>query len=417
MQEGLSSSIVAGASCVTINPANDGLILVGYRDRPCSGVALDLCLRAIVFGNEFEKPAAALLVLDTLSTGAGVVAELRKRAALALPSLDPATIMVVATHTHSAPTLDPFRTTQPDAAYLAHVFDAAGPAIKQAWNTRENLTMSVGLAEARLCHNRRVVDPSGKATNDWLDPEARHLGYCNSIVRFLTFCETGTGRIRIVINTYGCHPVVLGPGNTKASADYPGYLVRALEAQTGAHVALHVTGAAANINPRECLFAESERARPMGEAIAQAIVQALPAARNIDATPVSVHTEFVTLTCGPHARENYTLRAQNPEVRTVTAEIQVVRLGEVAMVSAPGELFAEIGTAIENASPFPHTFIMGYSNDSLGYLCTEAAIREGGYEASAPLSEDAERPIFEAARKALHAVAVNFRHPVLMDFR
>jgi hypothetical protein len=266
--------------------------------------------------------------------------------------------------------------------------------------------MRAGLTEVRLSHNRRVVDPVGKATNEWQDLDARHSGFCNPIVRFLSFCDAA-GRARIILNAYGCHPVVLGPQNTKASPDYPGYLVRALKTEAGVRMAVHVTGAAANINPRDCILAESERARPMGEAIARAIMEAMSSMREMASVPVAAHIEPLTLTLGPNARENYTMRAeQSTDGKTLTTEIQALRLGDVVLVSAPGELFAEIGVAIEKASPFQHTFVVGYANDSLGYLCTETAIREGGYEASSPLSVDVERPILAAARKALEAVNV-----------
>jgi hypothetical protein len=127
--------------------------------------------------------------------------------------------------------------------------------------------------------------------------------------------------------------------------------------------------------------------------------------REMASVPVAAHIEPLTFILGPNARENYTMRAeQSTDGKTLTTEIQALRLGAVVLVSAPGELFAEIGVAIENASPFQHTFVVGYANDSLGYLCTETAIREGGYEASSPLSVDVERPILAAARKALEAV-------------
>ncbi|MBI3829510.1 MAG: hypothetical protein HY291_08335 [Planctomycetes bacterium] len=401
--------LVLGTACVPINP-RPGVPLVGYSDRINTGVALDLCLRVAVFGHvEEQTPACALLVLDTLSTGAQVVAEIRARAAEAVRGLAPTAVMVAATHTHSGPTLDPFRKgkmdARPDAAYLETVLASIGPAVRQAWNARESVLMRVGLTEARLGHNRRVVDAAGKAVNEWLDPDGRHHGYFDARVRFLAFHEAATGRLRSILNGYGCHPVTLGPKSLQVSADYPGYLVRALEARTGASVCIHATGAAANINPREALFAEAERARPMGEALAQAILDALPAAHAVDAAPIAAHVETLALTLGPEARANYTARAdQSTDGRTLMTEIQALRLGQVALVSAPGELFAEIGTAIENSSPFPHTFVVGYSNDSLGYLCTEAAIREGGYEASTPISRDVERPILETARKALQAV-------------
>lgn len=404
-----SKSLLIGAASITINPPL-GMPLVGYpKDRPNTGVAVDLCVRAMVFGED-DKPAAALLVIDTLSTSANVVATLRAAVAKVLPELAPSAIMVAATHTHSAVTLDSFRRgdgfAQPDPKYLEQVKSAAGAAARQAWNERESLSMRVGLTEVRLGHNRRVVDAKGVATNEWLDPESKHSGYFCPNVRFLSFHDS-TGRVRFILNTYACHPVVLGPGNARASADYPGYLVRALEAKSQARVAVHATGAAANINPKEGLFAEAEQARNMGESIAQAIIDALPSARPVAALPVAAHAEKLALTIGPDAKRNYTMRADDAaEGQTLVSEIQALRLGDVALVSAPGELFAEIGTSIENSSPFAHTFVVGYANDSLGYLCTETAIREGGYEARSPVSREVERPILAAARKSLDAVKV-----------
>ncbi|MCY3017706.1 MAG: hypothetical protein NTW87_01565, partial [Planctomycetota bacterium] len=308
--ESCSQDLLVGAASVPINPPL-GLPLIGYpSNRPNTGVALDLCLRAALFGGaDSDSPAAALLVLDTLCVSARVVAALRTRAAEAVPGLDAATVMVAATHTHSAPALFPMRkggqVTPPDDAYVRQVVAAAGPVVRQAWQARECLRLRVGWTEVRLGHNRRVVDPSGKAVNEWLDPEGLHHGYTDPRVRFLAFHEAASSRVRLLLNTYGCHPVVLGPGNTKVSSDYPGHLVRTLETRTGARLALHLTGAAANTNPRQALAKEPEAPRPCGEALAQAILDALPTARDVMATPVVAHAERVTFALGPGARANY----------------------------------------------------------------------------------------------------------------
>ncbi|MCW8129776.1 MAG: hypothetical protein KIS92_05425 [Planctomycetota bacterium] len=408
--DAFSQGMLAGTAHTTINP-RPGAPLIGYpSDRPNTGIEYGLFARAAVFGRPKEdRPAAALLALDTLGTNAGLVAEIRMRAAQALPGLEPSAIMVAATHTHSAPTLDPFRknrcTSAPDPAYRGEVLEASVAALRAAWQAREHVLVRAGLTEAKLGHNRRAVSAEGVATNEWLDPDGRHRGYFNPSVRFLAFQHAATGRLCLLLSMYGCHPVTLGQGNTVASADYPGWMIRTLEARLGAP-AIHVTGAAANINPREGLFADPGQARPMGEALAKAIESALPHARRIDASVIAAHAETLTLTLGPDARENYTARAaQSRDGRTLDSEVQALRLGEAVLVGAPGELFAEIGVAIENGSPFDPTIVVGYANDNLGYLCTEAAMREGGYEARNVLTPDAERPICEAARRAIEAVS------------
>ncbi|HOJ76386.1 MAG TPA: hypothetical protein PLL65_20905, partial [Phycisphaerae bacterium] len=46
----------------------------------------------------------------------------------------------------------------------------------------------------------------------------------------------------------------------------------------------------------------------------------------------------------------------------------------------PGEPFAETGLAIRAQSPFRVTFVVGYAEGSIGYIPTDEAYRDGGYE-------------------------------------
>jgi hypothetical protein len=64
----------------------------------------------------------------------------------------------------------------------------------------------------------------------------------------------------------------------------------------------------------------------------------------------------------------------------VPAEVQVIHLGDVALVGLPGEPFTELGLEIKARSVIPHTFVVGYANDYLGYLATLKAWQQGGYE-------------------------------------
>ncbi|MSV28623.1 MAG: hypothetical protein EXQ52_07740 [Bryobacterales bacterium] len=65
----------------------------------------------------------------------------------------------------------------------------------------------------------------------------------------------------------------------------------------------------------------------------------------------------------------------------VKVRVQVMRLGDMAIVSMPGEPFAEIGVAVKKASPFAITMFCGYSSGEGGdYLPTEPEFALGGYE-------------------------------------
>ncbi|MGH9660928.1 MAG: hypothetical protein ACRD96_20435, partial [Bryobacteraceae bacterium] len=61
--------------------------------------------------------------------------------------------------------------------------------------------------------------------------------------------------------------------------------------------------------------------------------------------------------------------------------VQILRIGEVALVAMPGEPFAEIGAAIKKASPFAFTMFCGYSSGPGGdYMPIESEYPRGGYE-------------------------------------
>jgi hypothetical protein len=57
-----------------------------------------------------------------------------------------------------------------------------------------------------------------------------------------------------------------------------------------------------------------------------------------------------------------------------------VRLGPVALVGVPVELFCEVGAAIRDSSPFAPTLVSAYWNGYRNYLPTDAERERGGYE-------------------------------------
>jgi len=86
---------------------------------------------------------------------------------------------------------------------------------------------------------------------------------------------------------------------------------------------------------------------------------------------------------------------------TVKVRIQAIRIGGLAVVSIPCEVFAETGLAIKSESPFPDTIVMELANGYHGYLPTEQQHEWGGYETwparSAYLEVGAEKIIRNAA--------------------
>ena len=57
-----------------------------------------------------------------------------------------------------------------------------------------------------------------------------------------------------------------------------------------------------------------------------------------------------------------------------------LRIGSVALLFLPGEIFVETAQQIEMSSPFDKTIIIGFAENSIGYVPTQRAFAEGGYE-------------------------------------
>jgi hypothetical protein len=70
-----------------------------------------------------------------------------------------------------------------------------------------------------------------------------------------------------------------------------------------------------------------------------------------------------------------------PNPTPVRVEVQLLRIGSVAIMAMPGEPFAEIGAALKKASPFEYTMFCGYSTGAGGgYMPVREEYEFGGYE-------------------------------------
>lgn len=84
------------------------------------------------------------------------------------------------------------------------------------------------------------------------------------------------------------------------------------------------------------------------------------------------------------------------------AEISGLKIGDFVLISFPGDIFSQIGLNIKNASPYPHTFVTGYTNGNVGYAPDRDAYKGAAYEVSLSGLDPAWQKIFE--EKALEII-------------
>jgi hypothetical protein len=193
--------------------------------------------------------------------------------------------------------------------------------------------------------------------------------------------------IALVAN-YSMHGTALGPQNLLISGDAPGTVAAYVEQKLGAPM-LYINGAAGNMAPIYTVQANFGAAHItefnvlLGDRILAANGSMAKATAQVRLRPGQsmVETPRRKGFGWDDSLRNYLL-ADKGETGAIRFPVRFLIVNEdLAIWSAPVELFCEISMDIRNRSPFPYTFYFGYANGSLGYLPTRKAFAEGGYEA------------------------------------
>ena len=412
------SGLLAGAAAVDITPRKP-LFLFGYPHVPrlSSGVHDPLLASALYLSD--GRAGLFFLSADVIFVSKALTARVRARIGQAT-SLPGGGILVAATHTHSGPvTVDhPSNAADPvvpkaDPAYLAQLEDGLVEAALAAWR-------SARPAEAGLA----VADGSGVGTN-----RRAPDGPADPQVPVLLVRERG-GRAPVgCLLVCSMHPTVLHEDSTLVSGDFPAMTREYLREVLGpACPVIYHTGPEGNLSPRHVTRGNTfEEARRLGRLLGERVAQALPRIEPLDRLELAAGRELVDLPRrsfpDPAEAEERLRRvrrrfeelkaaaAPRREVRTaecdwfgaeetltlarasrsgrlrqaleacLPAEIQVLRVGPWKFVGWPGEVFVEYALEVKRRAP--DTFLINLANGELqGYIVTEEALREGGYEAS-----------------------------------
>jgi neutral ceramidase len=408
----------AGAAREDISPA-DSQFLFGYPhvERLSTGIHDPLMSAALCLSN--GDRSILFCSNDIIFIPRASAARIR-RAVSATTGIPEAGILISATHTHSGPiTVDCLSNEadpvvpRADPRYLAFMEERIIAACTRAAERLAPARAGMGIADATgVGTNRR--DPAGPR-----DPQVPVL---------LVRPASGEAPIACML-LYCMHPTVLHEDSRLVSADFPGmarqYLGRVLGA--GCTVLYH-TGPEGNQSPRHVTrgntFAEAGR---LGEMLGRAVERVVPAITCRDDLTLEAggkttdlprrgfppveeaeeklararaRLETLRLQGAPRqeartaecdlfgAEETVTLARAARDGRIaetyracLPAEIQVLKVGPWAYVGWPGEVFVEYGLRVRAAHP--GSFVINLANGELqGYIVTEEAAREGGYEAS-----------------------------------
>ena len=451
------SPIRAGAARVKLDPPG-GLAMLGYGNRvgPNNGVHDDLAAQALVLDDGANQIAIA--GVDLLAIGARIADDIRERVA-ARTGIPADSILVCATHTHSAPAFNIFATPRADAK------PAEGRDLEWERALPEKIASRdySGARKPRACDAPRrgravhAGNPSPpEAAARPVQTAANLAGPADAEVVALGAYRANGTAIAFILN-YPCHGVVLCEDNLLYSRDWPGFAMDEIEAAAASAasprpISIFIQGATGNIDPRSRGNFEvaEQHGRTMGRAAFDALQRAssladtriaarrialnlalkdlsaeLALARDCVAqTQASLdnhrggdgyqlkrlrdhHAQSLAALAALEAIEEQNRRDRRVDLkrRRLATAMTLVTIGDLAIVGIPGELFVELGLVLKANPHFARTFVAGYCNDLIGYIPTRAAYAEGGYEVdTARIAAGSGETIVETALSALAAM-------------
>jgi neutral ceramidase len=380
----------AAVAKVDITPSADKW-LAGYPARKSTGIHDHIFHRIVALddGRTQFFLISSDLCLFAPSVYDETTAQLKRET-----GIEPSQVWWTVTHTHSAPEVGPHGLLklmmperynhEPDQEYTAQVEKLLIVGIKEARAKLAPARFAVGTGFSAANINRRARDVDGHISLG-LNPDGptdRQIG----LIRL----ERPDGTPIALIANYSMHGTALGPGNTLIAGDAPGTVADYVEQKIGAPM-LFINGAAGNLAPIYTVqpsfnaFHITEFDVLLGDRILAAnnsLVRATSATSQVRlrASESVVETPRRAGLGWDQSLGNY-LHAASGEAGAIHMPVRFLFINdEVALWSAPVELFCEISINVRDHSPYPHTFYFGYANGWLGYLPTRQAFTEGGYE-------------------------------------
>jgi hypothetical protein len=371
----------------------DPVYLAGFGlNRIALGVRDPLWARAVWL--EKGGRGALLVALDLVGLPHGRVRRLRGR----LGEAGEAAILC-ATHVHSGPDTIGLWGPLPglsgvSEAYLGRLEEAVAEAARRA---RE------GRAPARL--RAAAVRVEGVVKD--IRPPAIKNETASALL-----AEDAAGRPRAVLVSFALHPEALGAKNRFVTSDYPHFLREALERDFPGAVAFFAAADLGGMQTPDVREPSWEEARRVGETVAGRVTEALREAPTVPVPvvrfvrrevrfPVENRRFQAAFKAGVFGRETEPLVEERDGRWTVGSEVAALRLGEILLVTVPGEAFPEVGREVFALMRARHKMLLGLGQDEVGYILPKEDFEPNRYEESMSLGPETAPTLLGALKELL----------------
>ncbi|MDA0747877.1 MAG: hypothetical protein O2954_15260 [bacterium] len=398
--------VSAGVACLDITPPLGTLIPGLFHERRAEVIHDPLHVRA--FALEQGGEGIAVAVCDLIGVKRAFLDRAKEKIAQDT-GLGPERVLICCTHTHTGAQTG-------EDAYTEFLIGRIADAVRLAWEGRTPAQLGWGRTEEdRVVFNRRFWMKDGTLrTNPGVgNPEVvKVAGPVDPEVGVLCMQQPDGEPIGVLAN-YSLHYVGGGDDQRAVSADYFGAFSTLIQRlRGGSFVAALSNGACGDINNINVLgnarnkndrYQHAERVAALvaadalwvwngmefkedallGAAMEEVVLERKPAPSEADVARAQEIEEKGKGTMAERAFARRTLHRWKEVSEETSTWVQVLCIGDLALVSVPGELMVELGLEIKKRSPFEQTMVLELANDSLGYLPTKKSYEEGGYEPEA----------------------------------
>lgn len=420
----------AGAAMANITPPLGAAVAGSFAPGKSTDNHDELWVKSLVLDNGNTRLAIALMDVCVLPAS---VCRSAKKTLSTEAGIPEDNILLCCTHTHSAPPTMHLFQAQADADYLAFITRRIVDSVRMSVSRLQPARLGFGFGrEDRIAFNRRYhlksgtrpENPFGGVDQIKTNPGAGNPDVTGVAGRIdptvgLMSVQTADGKPLAIVGNYSLHYVGgVGPGHISGDyfACWAADMARRMGVGTGPgdppFVAMLTNGAQGDINNIDVLHGSTERMPPyvrmirVAKILADETARVLGGIRYAEEVELGASQEWLELgvrlpdasevqkarkmleNAPPgqylmdlplvYARETMILSESWPKIERVP--VQALRIGDVGLAAFSGEPFVDIGLEVRQKSALQRQFLIGLSNDHVGYIPTEAAFEQGGYE-------------------------------------
>jgi hypothetical protein len=299
-------------------------------------------------------------------------------------------IMLTAVHNHGAPVTKAYEKDVPQAVddYLKDLQNKLINIAETAFRKEVPFKMGIGKGNCTLNINRRAEFADGGI---WLGRDQdKPCDHEIDVIRF----EDMNDRLLAVFINWPCHGTASGQENYLITGDWPGACARFMKKQLGVSTIVAITaGASADINPIYGPGKDFNEIEAVGYHAGKAAWEAFQSIQMSPVNSLDAATELLKLPGKQQDPDQFPMKVY-PRGPDVEISLSVFKIGNLVLAGISGELMNEIGVSIKKQSPYSSTVVITHCNGSSGYICTDKAFSEGGYEVKVShLEPGAEKPL------------------------